>query len=147
AEALRRQRIEVARLEHQLRAAVKTRDLATSPWIGGVEIEAESVPTDQALAKQEERLAAARERLAELQAADDAAVREQVGAAERARAAHARAVDQAERAVYQARLDADLAIVARLDAARAGDLNAYIPVADASDLAQRRLAAAKAHLS
>jgi len=146
-EALRRQRAEAARLENVLAGAVKTRQLAGSAWIGNVEVSPESVPTDEQIAKHEERLAAARARLAEPQAADDELVRSQVEAAERARAAHAAAVDEAERAVYLARLDADLAIVARLDAARAGDLDAYIPVADTSDAAQRRLAAAKARLA
>lgn len=145
-EALRRQRAEVARLENVLANARRTRDLAASAWIGTVEINPESLPSDEQVAKHEAALAEARARLAELQAADDEIVREQVEAAERARAARAAAIDEAERAVYQARLDADLAIVTRLDAARAGDVDAYVPVAEAADLAQRRLAAAKRRL-
>lgn len=145
-EAIRRARIEASRLESQLNKAQRTRELAASDWIGSVEIDPESLPSDDSIAKLESDLAAARAYLAELQAADDEQVREQVAQADAARAAHAATVDEAERAVYQARLDADLAIAARLKAAEAGDLDTYITHADTSDLAQRRLAAAKAQL-
>lgn len=150
AEAIRRQRAEVGRLDNVLTNARRSRALASSAWIGGVEVAPESLPTDEGIARIERDLGAARERLAELIEAEDANIREQVAKADAARAAHAAAVEQARVEVVCARKAHDAAIAARLAAAQLDDLAAYEAAAEASDAAQAALERARrnhAHLS
>lgn len=145
AEAIRRARIEVSRLESQLANAHRAREIAASDWIGSVEIDPESLPSDESIARIEAQLEDARTYLAELQAADDEQVREQVAQADAARAAHAAAVEEARVEVVRARKANDAAIAARLAAAQLDDVAAYEAAAEASDAALAELERARRH--
>lgn len=142
-EAIRRARIEVSRLESQLANAHRAREIAASPFIGAAEVDQESLPSDESIARIEAQLEDARAYLAELQAADDEQVREQVAQADAARAAHAAEVEQARVEVVRARKAHDAAIAARLAAAQLDDLAAYEAAAEASDTAHAALERAR----
>jgi len=139
AEAIRRARIEVSRLESQLANAHRAREIAASPFIGAAVVDDDSLPTDASIARIERDLAGARAYLAELQEAEDEALRDEITRADEARAARAATVEEARVEVVRARKANDAAIAARLAAAQLDDMAAYEAAAEASDAAHAAL--------